>query len=163
MRGVLPVMALSLVLVVSSLPGCLQEPSGGGRAVTVTLRVEFAPEAPLAYAGSVTEWMPDGHGNWSLTSRNATDGKAVYIIHNLTAKTALGALLAGATAAGFEVRHHSESMGTFVESIAGIENGRGGRYWSYYVDGEYGTVSSDRADLSGGDTVRWVYLGSPVG
>jgi hypothetical protein len=87
----------------------------------------------------------------------------VYVVHNLTARTPLGALLAGATASGFDVRHHIESMGAFVDAIAGVENGRGGHYWSYYVDGEYGTVSSDRARLSGGDTVRWVYLGSPVG
>lgn len=163
MRVVLVAMALAVLIVASALPGCLQEPSGGGRAVTVTLRVEFAPEAPSAYAGNVTEWTPDGHGNWSLTSRNATDGKAAYVVHNLTAKNALGALLSGASAAGFAVRHHSESMGAFVDAIAGVENGRGGHYWSYYVDGEYGAISSDRADLSGGDTVRWVYLGSPVG
>jgi len=163
MKGAIIATALAMLIVASALPGCLQEPSGDGNVVTVTLRIEFAPEAPSAYAGNVTEWTPDGHGNWSLTSRNATDGKAVYIVHNLTAKTPLGALLAGATAAGVEVRHHSESMGAFVDAIAGVENGRGGHYWSYYVDGEYGTVSSDRARLSGGDTVRWVYLGSPVG
>ena len=163
MRLASTMLAAVLLLAASALPGCLQEPSGGGSAVTVTLRVEFAPEAPSVHAGDVTEWAPDGHGNWSLTSRNATDGKAVYIVHDLTAGTALGALLAGATAAGFEARHHSEPMGAFVDSIAGVENGRSGRYWSYYVNGEYGTVSSDRADLSDGDTVRWVYLGSPVG
>jgi hypothetical protein len=148
---------------VSVLSGCLQEPSGDGRAVTVTLRVEFAPEAPSAYTGNVTEWTPDVHGNWSVATRNSTDGKAVYIVHDLTAGTALDALLAGASVAGFEVRHHSESMGAFVDAIAGVENGHSGHYWSYYVNGEYGTVSSDRADLSGSDAVRWVYLGSPMG
>jgi len=163
MKRVLPIAVASLLLAVSTLPGCLQEPSDDGRAETVTLRIEFAPEAPSAYPGNVTEWTPDGHGNWSLTSRLATDGKAVYIVNNLTAKDALGALTAGATAAGFEVRHHTEPMGAFVDSVAGVENGRGGHYWSYYLNGEYGTASSDRADLSGGDTVRWVYLGSPVG
>jgi len=163
MRGALVATALSMLIVASALPGCLEEPSGDGEAVTVTLRVEFAPEAPPAFQGNVTEWTPDGHGNWSLTSRMATDGKAVYIVHDLTAKSALGALLAGASAAGFEARHHSEPMGAFVDSVAGVENGRSGHYWSYYVNGEYGTVSSDRAGLSGGDAVRWAYLGSPVG
>ncbi len=163
MRIAPTLLAAVLLLAASALPGCLQEPSGGGKAVSVTLRVEFTSEAPPAYPGNVTEWMPDGQGNWTLASRNATDGKAVYIVHNLTARTALGALLAGASAAGFGVRHHSESMGAFVDSIAGVENGRSGRYWSYYINGEYGTVSSDRADLSGGDAVRWAYLGSPVG
>ena len=163
MRGALVATALAMLIVASALPGCLQEPSGGGRGVTVTLRIEFAPEAPSAFQGNVTEWTPDGHGNWSVTSHNATDGKAVYIVHDLTAGTALGALLAGASAAGFEVRHHSEPMGAFVDSVAGVENGRSGHYWSYYVNGEYGTVSSDRAGLSGGDAVRWAYLGSPVG
>ena len=163
MRIAPTMLAAVLLLAASTLPGCLLEPSGGGKAVTVALLVNFGPEAPSAHAGNVTEWTPDGHGHWTMTARNSTDGRAVYIVHNLTARTALGALLAGAAAAGFEVRHHSESMGAFVDSVAGVENGRGGRYWSYYLNGDYGTVSSDRAGLSGIDSIRWAYIGSPVG
>jgi hypothetical protein len=81
----------------------------------------------------------------------------------VTASTAMGALLAGGTVAQFEVRHRTEAMGAFVESVAGVENGRDGRYWSYYIDDEYGTVASDRGQLSSGQTVRWVYLGGPGG
>ncbi len=42
----------------------------------------------------------------------------------------------------------------FVDSINGLGNGDG-KYWQYYVDEEYGEVSSDRKELSNGDSVVW--------
>lgn len=154
--------AMALLLVVAA-AGCLQDGDGGdGERVTVTLRVEFGSEAPSMHAGKVAEWSP-ADGNWSLSLANSTDGTTVFVVRNVTASTALGALLAGGEAARFQVEHRKESMGAFVESVAGVENGRDGHYWSYYIDGEYGTVASDRADLSAGQTVRWVYLGGPGG
>jgi hypothetical protein len=162
--------ALAVVLVATSLVGCLQGPEDGdGEPVSVTLRVEFGPEDPSIHAGQVTEWTPDGRGNWTLASLvNATDGRAVYVVRGLNASTTLGALLAGASAAGFEVGLHTESMGSFVDSIAGVDNGHDDHYWVYYVGdgsdrGEFGSVSSDRAGVSAGDVVTWVYQGNPVG
>jgi hypothetical protein len=163
MRHALLAIAALTLLVMASLPGCLQGPPGGGGPAAIDLRVEFGTYNPALHPGKVAEWTPDGHGNWSLALTNATDGRTVYIVSNVTARTALGALLAGAAAAGFQVKHHQESMGAFVDSVGGIENGRDGHYWSFYIDGTYGTVSSDRAGVSRGGVVRWVYLGSPVG
>jgi hypothetical protein len=54
-------------------------------------------------------------------------------------------------------------MGAFVDSIDGVENGRDGHYWSFYVNDEYGLVATDTAPVSDGDVVRWVYMGSPFG
>ncbi len=152
--------AMALLLLVAT-AGCIQDGTDGEK-VTVTLRVEFGPDAPSLHAGKVAEWKPEA-SSWNLTLANSTDGSTVFIVHGVNASTALGALLAGGEAAQFLVKHRKESMGAFVESVAGVENGRDGHYWSYYIDGEYGAVASDRADVSAGQTVRWVYLGSPAG
>jgi hypothetical protein len=154
---------VAVLLLLAATTGCLQDDDGGdGAKVVVDLSVEFGPEAPAAHAGKVAEWTP-ADDNWSLSLVNSTDGGTVYIVRGVTASTAMGALLAGGTVAQFEVRHRTEAMGAFVESVAGVENGHDGRYWSYYIDDEYGTVASDRAQLSSGQTVRWVYLGGPGG
>ena len=71
------------------------------------------------------------------------------------------ALVAAADAANLEVVHHKESMGAFVDSVDGVENGEDGHWWSYYVNDEYGQLAADRADVDDGDEVRWVYMGSP--
>ena len=153
---------IALLLLVAT-AGCLQDGGGGGGdKVIVDLRVEFGPEAPSAHAGKVAEWSVAG-GGWNLSLENSTDGSTIYIVRGVNASKALGALLAGGTVAQFVVNHRAESMGSFVESVAGVENGRDGRYWSYYIDDEYGTVASDRARLSSGQVVRWVYLGGPGG
>ncbi len=157
--------ALAVVLLATSLAGCLQGPEDGdGERVSVTLRVEFASYAPSSNAGKVVEWSRGAGDNWTVASiANSTDGATVYVVRDLNASTTLDALLAGAAAAGFDVVHHRESMGAFVDSVAGVENGRNGHYWVYYVGEEFGTVSSDRAGVSAGDIVTWVYQGSPVG
>ena len=70
---------------------------------------------------------------------------------------------AAAEATGIDIQHHVESQGAFVDSIDGVVNGLEGHYWSYYVNDEYGLVAANDADLSEGDTVRWVYMGNPFG
>jgi hypothetical protein len=42
----------------------------------------------------------------------------------------------------------------FVDSINGLGNSEG-KYWQYYVNGDYGEVSSDRKELGDGDLVEW--------
>ncbi len=42
----------------------------------------------------------------------------------------------------------------FVDSINDLENGQG-RFWQYYVNENYGDISSDRRGLSDGDQVEW--------
>jgi len=154
--------AMALLLLVAA-AGCLQDgDGGGGDKVLVDLRIEFGSEAPSAHAGMVAEWSV-ADGGWSISLANSTDGSTIYIVRGVNASTALGALLVGGDVGQFEVRHRTEAMGSFVESVAGVENGRDGHYWSYYIDGEYGAVASDRAGLSSGQAVRWVYLGGPGG
>ncbi len=153
------------VLIAAVSAGCIQsdpDDDGGAKEDGVTLVIDFEGFDPDTLPGTTATWSPDGDGEYVLTSES-TEGDTVYTVHNVTGTSVLDVLLAAAEVAEFEVEHHIESMGAFVDHIDGLENGRDDHHWSYYINGEYGTVASDRATVEDGDTVRWVYLGNPFG
>lgn len=47
------------------------------------------------------------------------------------------------------------SFGVYIESIDGIKDGSGGKYWQYYVNGALGDVAADKKILKEGDKVEW--------
>jgi hypothetical protein len=158
-------MALAVLVPALVLSGCL---SGNGNGDPpdvgfIQVTIEFGQYDPDTHPEKVALWTPDGDGGWEVRTEEAGDNGTLYIFFELNASTVLDALLTAADASGIEVRHHTEPMGAFVDSIDGVENGRDGHFWSYYLNGEYGTVGADQVDLDSGDKVRWVYLGSPVG
>jgi len=51
----------------------------------------------------------------------------------------------------------------FVEAINGIENGEDGRYWQYYVNGEYADVGCSKYVLQDNDVVEWWFKLSQLG
>lgn len=57
---------------------------------------------------------------------------------------------------GFEVKGTvwEPYEAVFVDSINGLGNSKG-KYWQYYVNGDYGEMSSDRKELGNGDLVEW--------
>ena len=154
-----------VVLIATVLAGCIQfdpDDGDGAKEDGVTLVIDFEGFDPDTLPGTEATWSPDGEGRWDLVSES-TSGDTVYTVKNVTGISVLDVLLAAAEAAGIEVDHHIESMGAFVDGIDGLENGLDDHHWSYYVNGEYGTVASDRVTVEDGDTVRWVYLGNPFG
>lgn len=42
-----------------------------------------------------------------------------------------------------------------VEGINGSKNGKGGLWWQYWVNGNYGEVGSDNKEIKDGDVVEW--------
>jgi len=52
-------------------------------------------------------------------------------------------------------------MGIMVEAIGEKENGQGGKYWMYYVNGQWGDVASDKKILNSGDKVEFKFEKSP--
>lgn len=151
------------VLVVS---GCIGGPPGNddnGIAEDLTVVIEFEGFDPDTFPDKVAKWESDGEGNWTLTTEEAAEGGATYTVRSVSADTALEALVEAGRAGRFEVEHHKGSQGAFVDIVDGIENGRDGHFWSFYVNDEYGLVASDAATVEDGDEVRWVYMGSPFG
>jgi len=55
-----------------------------------------------------------------------------------------------------EVKYNNNySYGVFIESIGGIKNGDGGKYWQYYVNDILGDVAADKKVLKEGDKAEW--------
>ena len=48
-------------------------------------------------------------------------------------------------------------MGVFIEAIGGIKNGKDGKYWLYYVNGEMPMVSADKMVIKAGDKVEFKF------
>jgi hypothetical protein len=158
----LPVL-LIVMMILSA--GCITTPQGGDDdelARDITLIIDFEDFDPDTHSGQRVEWKLDVGGEWVKVLEDRTEG-AYYVINNLTALNALDVLRAADLATGIPIEHHVESMGAFVDSIDGVVNGRDGHYWSYYINGEYGLVSADSADLDDGDEVRWLFMGNPFG
>jgi hypothetical protein len=147
------------------LAGCIGGPddSNGAQEEGVTLIIDFEGFEPETHPWKRAVWSPDGEGNWSLSLEDPPKNGTVYYVLNVTAATVLDALVEAGRVTGVEVMDHRESMGAFVDSIDGVENGRDGHYWSYYLNDEYGVEASNKAAISDGDEVRWVYMGNPFG
>ncbi len=78
-------------------------------------------------------------------------------------RTVLGFLLEASESRGFAVEWTQwESLGaTKVDAINGFRDGQGGRYWQYWVNGQYGNIGADRYLLEDGDHVLWKYTTYP--
>lgn len=53
-----------------------------------------------------------------------------------------------------------EGLGTLVTGMAGKQNGDDNRYWQYMVNNELPMVGADAYKLTGGETVKWVFITS---
>ena len=51
-------------------------------------------------------------------------------------------------------------LGMFIDSINGKINGNNNKYWQYWINNEYGTVSADKRVLLSGDVVFWKFTSS---
>jgi hypothetical protein len=52
-------------------------------------------------------------------------------------------------------------MGVFIEAIGDKENGKDGKYWLYYVNGEMPQLAVDKQLLNPGDKVEFKFEKSP--
>ena len=52
-------------------------------------------------------------------------------------------------------------IGIMIEAIGDKENGQGGKYWLYYINGEMPMVSADKKIIKPGDKVEFKFEKSP--
>lgn len=83
--------------------------------------------------------------------------KIEYAINNSAeAQTVFGALKDLSQEKNFELKYNNNyKYGVFVESIAGVPNGKDGKYWQYYVNDKLGEVAADKKEVKVGDKVEW--------
>lgn len=124
--------------------------------VIVTLVVDFGPEKAPLHPGNITTWKKlDGEWRYQTNS----SGGSVWRFENMSSpgSSVIDCLKMAVKLAGFNIETHEYIYGTFVESIAGVENGRNDHNWLYRVEGEFANIAADRYHLDDGDEIEWRY------
>jgi Domain of unknown function (DUF4430) len=79
--------------------------------------------------------------------------------------TAFGLLREASARLGFSLAYvpYEIPKGVFVTGINGSVNGEGGRFWQYWVNGQYANLAADHMPLHDRDVVQWKFSGSQEG
>jgi len=87
----------------------------------------------------------------------------VWKFENITTKnsTVYGFLLEAARQGNFTVdtTYYGAWDSVFVNSIAGVKN-QAGKYWQYWINGEYGKVGADKQRVNNSDIIEWKFTES---
>lgn len=75
--------------------------------------------------------------------------------------TAFDALNNKAKELGLTLKTKTFDIGIMIEAIGNKENGKEGKYWFYYVDGEMPMVAADKKELKPGDKIEFKFEKSP--
>jgi hypothetical protein len=79
--------------------------------------------------------------------------------------TAFGLLHEASTRLGFSLTYvpYEIPKGVFVTGINGSVNGEGGRFWQYWVNGQYANLAADHLALHDHDVVLWKFIAAQEG
>jgi hypothetical protein len=94
--------------------------------------------------------IDDGEGNPKSFNADFFDGMTAFdLLKNKTdeAKIAL--------------KTKNYDIGVLVQAIGDKENGAGGKYWLYYVNGEMPNVGAEKKQINPGDKVEFKFEKSP--
>lgn len=96
---------------------------------------------------------------------NGADWSMRYTSIATVNNTAFGLLLEASTRLGFSLAYVSYEIpkGVFVTAINGAVNGDGGRYWQYWVNGQYPSLAADHMALHDRDIVLWKFVSAQEG
>jgi hypothetical protein len=71
--------------------------------------------------------------------------------------TAFDLLKSGTDELDLSLKTKAYDIGIMVAAIGDTENGKDGKYWMYYVNGEMPMVSADKKELKAGDKVEFKF------
>jgi len=76
--------------------------------------------------------------------------------------TIYGFLMEVARTRGFDIKttYYSGFDSLLVDTIGDKTGGQDGKYWSYYLNEEYGMVGADKQVVNSGDIIEWKFEGS---
>ena len=68
-------------------------------------------------------------------------------------------LIQAAKKAGYDVKatYYGLYDSMFIDSIANVENGQDNKYWIYYINGESGSVGSQKQTVENNDVIEWKF------
>ncbi len=162
-KTVMKVSVFSAVIVVftCAVVVSLQIPGVGYRGLPqsaegLTLKIDFGGVRAPINPGNETVWTFQ-EGKWAADTGQSNS--SVWIFDNISLEkgTVLHCLAAAMKIAGTDLETSEYIYGTFVRSMAGVENGRDGKNWLYWVNGEFANMASDVYYLEDGDVVLWKY------
>lgn len=98
----------------------------------------------------ITQTKPQAEASQTTrqTSQPATPDKITF-----TAKKGETVLAQLKTVA--KVTTKDSSYGLYVDGINGLNGGRDGKYWSYYIDGKLASVGAASYVSKGGEKIEW--------
>jgi len=126
----------------------------------LTLKIDFGSEDSPLNPGNETVWT-FREGEWRTDV--GPSNSSVWVFVNLSSErgTVLDCLVSAMGIAGTDMKTSEYIYGTFIGSIAGVDNGRNDKNWLYWVNGEFANMASDVYYLEDGDTVLWKYTNEP--
>jgi len=129
-----------------------------GPVSNITLTIDFGDEKTPMNHGSLTTWS-FSEREWQMHC--SPSERTLWRFENISSDkgTVLDCLKAAAEIVGENVLTAEYIYGTFVVSIAGVENGRDDNNWLYWVNGDFANMASDEYNLEDGDVVLWKYSG----
>jgi len=73
--------------------------------------------------------------------------------------TVYGILLEAAHEGNFSVKYtyYGQYDSILIDSIAGVVNGDGNKYWQYWLNGDYGMVGADKQPVADNDIIEWKF------
>jgi len=88
---------------------------------------------------------------------NYGDKEEIFQVNFDESATVFDVLKNKATEMGLNFKTKEYDFGVLIEAIGEKENGQGGKYWLYYVNGEMPMVSADKTILKPGDKVEFKF------
>jgi len=122
----------------------------------ITLIIDFGPEAGPFNPENLTTW--ELNGGEPIVSTSPSDN-TIWCFKNVSSGegTVLDCLERTLEAVDQEMVTSKYIYGTFVASVAGVENGRNERNWLYWVNDDYANMASNVYYLEDGDVILWKY------
>ena len=96
-----------------------------------------------------------------LTINDGTAEPKTFEVKLEEGMTAFGLLQKKAQELNIYIKTKNYDLGVFVEAIGDKENGTGGQYWLYYVNGVMPQMGADKQIIKTGDNVEFKFEKSP--
>ncbi|MFA5878084.1 MAG: DUF4430 domain-containing protein [Candidatus Staskawiczbacteria bacterium] len=90
--------------------------------------------------------IDDGEGDPNIINAEFREGM-----------TAFDLLKEGAEKLPLELKTKNYDIGILIEAIGDKENGQGGKYWLYYINGQLPMISADKNKIEEGDKVEFKF------
>ena len=116
-----------------------------------TLVINFYTYTPDKYGDVYLIWE-----NGSLDLKNSSTTTWEFrVVHNVTTVYEALAYCCNTLNVSFRATYWEKYNDYFIEEICGVSNGIDGRYWQFWVNGEYSSVGANHFEIHNGDYVEW--------